>query len=70
MAFIHFDREQVIEVLETPDELRDLMLGVAGPEFAPMIQVTLGHEREQILVNARAIRVISDGPVPSRVPIE
>jgi hypothetical protein len=34
-----------------------------------MIRVTLADEGEQILVNARAIRLASDGAVPSRVPL-
>lgn len=58
----------MIEVRETPEGVRDLTLNTA-PEFAPMIRVTLAHEDEQILVNARAIRVVSDGAVPSRVPL-
>ena len=69
MAFVHFDREQVIEVRETPDEVRDLTLNTA-PEYAPMIRVTLAHEGEQIFLNARTIRALSDGPVSYRVPVD
>ena len=68
MAFVHFDSEQVVEVQESQQEVNDLVIG-AGVAYTPMIQATLAHEGETVLLDAHRICVVSDGPAPSRVPL-